>query len=125
MMATVRSGPVLVVEDDAEMCMAIRDTLESEGYETAEARDGGEALRWLDTHAAPPLVLLDWNMVPMNGGEFMTLFADHPAAARTKVVLFSADNHMREKAAGIPFSGFLAKPVNLDDLFEVVGRFCS
>ena len=115
---------VLLVDDDPDIREAIRDTLADEGYETIEARDGQEALDYLRSHPVPPLVLLDWNMTPVNGPQFMAEAAKDPALSKVPVVLLTADARALEQSkAG--FVGCLTKPVSLDALFEVVARYCG
>jgi CheY-like chemotaxis protein len=116
-------GPVLVVDDDADVRDAIKDVLEEEGYRTAEAGDGLEALSYLKLNPPPPLILLDWNMAPMNGPQFMDEFSKVPALSRVPVVLITADARAEEKAA-TRFVGHLKKPLKLDDLFTLVERYC-
>lgn len=120
-----RKGPVLVVDDDADIRDALKDLLEDEGYTSAEAADGLEALRYLRSSPAPALILLDWNMAPMNGEQFMSEFCKEPFGDGIPVVLLTADIRAREKAKGMHFAGHLDKPVRLNDLFAVIEKFCS
>src|SRR5579864_6998502 len=89
--------PVLVVDDDA-IREAIQDGLELEGYAVEVACDGGEALAFLQGHGAPALILLDWNMAPMNAEQFMAAFAKEPRFAEVPVVLVTADVRANERA---------------------------
>ena len=93
----VGKGPVLVVEDDPDISSAIRDTLADEGYEVVEARDGQAALDYLHSNPLPPLILLDWNMAPMNGSRFMTEVAKDASLSAIPVVLLTADTKADEK----------------------------
>ncbi|HEX9296594.1 MAG TPA: response regulator [Polyangiaceae bacterium] len=122
---TEPKGPVLVVDDDADVREAIRDTLEQEGYVAAEARDGGEALSYLRSNAAPSLILLDWNMAPMNAPQFMEEFANHPGSDDIPVVLLTADARVEQKAQGKGYVGFIKKPVKLQLLFDMLQRYCA
>ncbi len=95
-----RKGPVLVVDDDADMREAVRDTLLEEGYEAHVAAGGQEALDYLRAHPSPPLILLDWNMAPMNGARFMAeLGTDSSALSSIPVVLLTADTRAAAHAA--------------------------
>jgi CheY-like chemotaxis protein len=125
MLSSKGKGLVLVVDDDADIRDAIKDVLEDEGYRTAEAADGLEALNYLRVNPPPPLILLDWNMAPMNGPQFMTEFMKQPESSRVPVVLLTADPRGEEKARGNRFVGHLKKPVKLDDLFAIVEKYCS
>lgn len=118
-------GPVLVVDDDPDIREALRDTLESEGYGAVGVMDGQEALAYLRTNSIPPLILLDWNMGPMNGSEFMAEAAQDPVLSRIPVILLTADARAPEKSRGNSFVGCLMKPVDLDALFMFVDRYCA
>jgi CheY-like chemotaxis protein len=124
-MAT-HEGAVLVVDDDLDIREALHDVLTDEGYETVEARDGRQALDYLRTNPLPAVILLDWNMAPMNAPQFMTELAREDAAiSSVPVVLLTADAKAPDKAKYHPFSGYLTKPVSLDSLFEVLERYCG
>jgi CheY-like chemotaxis protein len=117
--------PVLVVDDDRDIREAIRDTVSDGGYEVAEATNGVDALEYLRSHPPPPLILLDWNMAPMNGSEFMDEVLKDPALSVIPVVLLTADGRAFEKAKTKGFVGWLRKPVSLDALFEILNRHYS
>jgi CheY-like chemotaxis protein len=120
-MATDRR--VLVIDDDPDIREAIRDALADEGYETIEASDGQDALNYLrGGNPAPPLILLDWNMAPMNGPKFMAEVAKDPVLSRIPVVLLTADARASETSRGMGFVDCLVKPVSLEALFAVLGR---
>ena len=116
---------VLVVDDDADIRDAICDTLQQEGYLTAEAINGIEALQYLTTQPCPALVLLDWNMAPMSGADFMSALASAmPLAARPPVVLLTADGRVSaDDVKARDFVAHLKKPVRLELLFAVVEKY--
>jgi CheY-like chemotaxis protein len=120
-----RERAVLVVDDDPDIREALRDTLADEGFATIEANNGQAALEYLRAHPAPPLILLDWNMAPINGAQFMTAIATDPSLSRIPVVLLTADPRAPEKATSHPFAGYLVKPVPLDALFALVSQYCG
>lgn len=115
---------VLVVDDDRDIREAVVDTLVEEGHEAVAVGDGGAALAWLRQQPEPGLVLLDWNMTPMNGLEFMNELRKEPRWSGLPVVLLTADARAGDKAKLAPFVGVLTKPVDLDDLLSTVERFC-
>jgi CheY-like chemotaxis protein len=117
--------PLLLVDDDPDIREALRDTVADEGYEVIEATNGQEALDYLRANHAPPLVLLDWNMSPVNGLQFMAETAKDPTLAKIPVVLLTADARAPEKSNAHGFAGYLVKPVNLDTLFAIIGRYCG
>jgi CheY-like chemotaxis protein len=120
-----RRTPILVVEDDIEICDAMHDALASEGYDAVEIRDGQSALDYLRSNSPPPLILLDWNMAPMNGAEFMAELSKNTSLSAVPVVLLTADVRAQNAMKSGRFSGYLKKPVDLDALFELVARYCA
>lgn len=116
---------IMLVDDDEDIREAVSDTLTDEGFAVVALPDGAAGLNWLRTQPAPALVLLDWNMTPINGLQFMREVAKEPGWASIPIVLLTADGKAEEKVKLAPFAGYLAKPVNLDQLFEVIRRYCG
>jgi signal transduction histidine kinase/CheY-like chemotaxis protein len=65
----VRPLSVLVVDDDPLVLASTAAMLEDLGHAPIEARSGAEALLWLDQGGRPDLVLTDFGMPVMTGGE--------------------------------------------------------
>lgn len=122
---TLEGRRILVVDDDEDIREAVVDTLIDEGYAAVAVGDGQEALAFLHRHPAPGLVLLDWNMTPMNGAQFMAQFAQQPKWASIPVVLVTADARIDPNIKLGAFAACLRKPVNLQDLFGLAARYCA
>ncbi len=117
---------VLIVDDD----MAIRDVLTEviaeEGYVVSSASHGGEALDRLRQAAArPQLILLDLMMPVMSGWDFRAEQQRDAELARIPVVVLSADRGVQSKASMVQADGYLAKPVDLDVLLDIVRHYCG
>ena len=56
------SHTILVVEDEEESRYALMQILELEGFSTAGASNGAEAMDYLRTSERPCLIVLDLNM---------------------------------------------------------------
>jgi signal transduction histidine kinase/DNA-binding response OmpR family regulator len=69
-----RSGPVLVVEDDAETREMVRHVVEKMGLTAIETENGRSALLWLADNPAPAIILLDLLMPEVDGFEFLDAF---------------------------------------------------
>ena len=117
------SFTILLVEDDLDVREALAETLREEGYAVDCATDGIEALDYLRGGGRPGLILLDLMMPRMSGSEFRMLQRTDPLLAQFPVVLLSADGRMREKAATLETAGAIRKPIDLDELLEVIERF--
>jgi len=83
-----RVGPVLVVDDDAEVRGLLRRTLEHEGWAVAEAENGRVALQQLVT-LRPSLILLDLIMPEMDGFEFAAALRNHPVGRDVPTVVMT------------------------------------
>jgi DNA-binding response OmpR family regulator len=59
---------ILIAEDEPELAMGLKDNLQFEGYETAVAADGEQALALIESQH-PDLILLDVMMPKLDGLE--------------------------------------------------------
>jgi two-component system chemotaxis response regulator CheY len=81
---------VLLVEDDLETRTAVEQLLRDAGYEVATARDGREAMLYLDDHPPPAVIVTDLFMPIINGWEFVKRLQHNPKVASTPVVVITA-----------------------------------
>jgi CheY-like chemotaxis protein len=118
------STSVLIVEDDLDIRDTLALILRGKGYSVAGAANGEEALAYLRHAAQPCLILLDLMMPVMDGTQFRTEQQKDPELADIPVVVVSADGAVHQKAASIGAAASLKKPIDLDVLLDLVGRFC-
>lgn len=114
-------GPVLVVEDDADIRESVCQILEDEGFPTVGACNGKEALATLRTMTPlPRLILLDLMMPIMNGWEFYELISRDKSVSFIPVVVMSA----QETDVYSGSLRLLRKPLALDQLLSTVNEIC-
>jgi CheY-like chemotaxis protein len=119
----VTASPILIVEDDADLREMMAQLLHLEGYETALAANGREALDYLRVNGTPKLILLDLMMPVMDGWEFRREQQRDPEIARVPVVVLSALD--RGRAIDVIADDFLKKPLDFDRLLELVRNYCG
>jgi CheY-like chemotaxis protein len=119
----VRTCPILIVEDDADLREMMAQLLLLEGYQTAAAANGREALEYLRLNGIPKLILLDLMMPVMDGWEFRREQQRDPAIASVPVVVLSALDHGR--ATDVSANEFLKKPLDFDRLLDLVRGYCG
>ncbi|MFL5814317.1 MAG: response regulator [Bdellovibrionia bacterium] len=126
MLATAKpyteSPTILLIDDEDAIRHVLSLALEFEGYQVFTASNGEEGLRTLRRIPRPGLILLDLMMPVMDGWEFMEVLHKDPGFSDIPVVVITAfknSNEIKHAAAVIE------KPVELNELFQVAGRFCQ
>lgn len=121
---------VVVIEDDLDIREVLQQLLEMEGYRVLTATNGQEGLLLLQKGINPSLILLDLFMPIMNGVQFLDLYKSDPQLSKFKevpIVILSAAPPQGEvvKSVVSKVSGFIRKPVDLDQLLNVINNFCN
>jgi two-component system, chemotaxis family, chemotaxis protein CheY len=84
--------PILIVDDEPDMRLMLRGLLEDVGYAIDEAGDGLQGLARLRAASSRFVVLLDYKMPRMNGGEMLrAVLADPQIAGRHAFIFISAN----------------------------------
>jgi len=116
----MKNKKILVVDDSAVMRQMLSAILEEAGYLVLLADGGQSALAHLNS-AQVDLVLTDWTMIPMDGGELTRQLRQLAAYAHVPVVVISTISGEVGKAearqAGA--NGWLSKPVQPETLLDV------
>lgn len=102
---------ILLVEDEEPLRKVLRDLLERDGYQVAEASDGVAALDEIDRHA-PDAIVLDLNLPRLDGYGVLRQLRSRAATARLPVLVLTArgdeDNEVRVFEEGA--NDFISKP---------------
>jgi CheY-like chemotaxis protein len=117
-------GPILVVEDHADLREAMADLLEAFDYTVVTAADGEEALSRLRGGTTPGLIVLDLEMPRKDGWEFRAEQIHDPKLAAIPTIISSADRDVKQKAAALGIDGYFEKHGDFDGLLDVVARYC-
>jgi CheY-like chemotaxis protein len=112
--------PILIIDDDPAIRATVAEILMSEGYSVATASNGADGLTSLD-RLDPVLVLLDMRMPILDGWGFAR--ALHARGIQVPILVMTAAQDARRWAREIDAEGFVAKPFELLDLLDAVGRF--
>jgi CheY-like chemotaxis protein len=114
-----------LVEDnlaDVQLTLdALRET--KEPYHVTVSRDGAAALEHLRASAdTPDLVILDLDLPRLTGHEVLAAMQADQSMRRIPVAVLSASSaaHDVEKAYDLGADHFLTKPVEIDQLFDVL-----
>ncbi len=129
---------VLIVDDDEDIVLMLRDRLEQFGYESVTAEDGKQAMDLIEQES-PDMVLLDLEMPRMSGFEVLeyvteqntdTAGSEHPMdkaggqGVALPIIVMTAhvtvSNAVKAMKAGA--YDFLTKPIDYDQLSIVLKK---
>ncbi len=114
---------ILIADDKATGRELIRTVLEKAGHQVFEACDGIEALEAAG-RVRPDLIILDLHMPGLDGfsvvRELRTL--DHFSSSPIVALTASAMQGDRQKAMDAGFTGYITKPISLNQLRSEVER---
>jgi len=109
---------ILIVEDDAPLRLLWRAALRLEGFETAEAGDGIEALRVIESRT-PSLVVLDLGLPSLDGVSIRQELAAQAISREIPVIIVTGST---EDLAYLDVPCILRKPISIDELLRSVHR---
>jgi two-component system, cell cycle response regulator DivK len=117
---------ILVVEDNDQNRILIRQILTHHGYEVLEAADGLTGLEMARAHA-PALILLDIQMPVMNGLAVIREVRGTPSLRGVKAIAVTsfAMKGDREKALQAGFDAYVTKPIDTRRFPELIKQLLS
>lgn len=117
------SGLILITEDSAIVLNLLGEFLESQGYRTARAASGKEALHYAGK-LRPDLILMDIQMPGMDGLEVIRHIRSNQdaALAATPIIALTAlaMNGDREQSLAAGANEYISKPVKLQSLHQAI-----
>lgn len=121
---------VLVIDDDEDIRETISQALELEGYTVHSAihgQDGLKVLESLDIQDYPGMIILDLMMPVMDGSQFLEFVHTNKkdSFAKIPIVLASAKGNHGDHVHAKLASEVMKKPLDLDELYAVVKKYCS
>jgi CheY-like chemotaxis protein len=111
---------VMIVDDDDEIRDALEDVLGGEGYRVVGARDGRQALDFIQAGSLPSAIVLDLWMPVMDGWQLRKELLSNESLAKIPVIVLTAAHDQRAPQLGV--SGILTKPVDLRKLLHALGE---
>jgi two-component system, cell cycle sensor histidine kinase and response regulator CckA len=107
---------LLLVDDEVGLLAIVKNTLETFGYEVLTASDGLAALEILEKSGGEiDLILTDWEMPFMSGGEFLRRIRGIAPEARI-IVITGSGLFEPQDFENLPIKGVLHKPYNTEAL---------
>ena len=122
--ATVKSAPILLIEDEPSVTAFLRAALERHGYTVANAASGAEGLKMLNRTEFSG-VISDIRMPgAVNGAEVHDWIQKNRPELCSRIILISGDTANSETQAFLARSGTpcIEKPFRVQQLMSIVEK---
>jgi two-component system, cell cycle response regulator DivK len=115
---------VLVVEDNAQNMMMMRDLLEAQGYEVLQALDGEQGWELAREHL-PDLILMDIQLPDVSGLEVTKWLKSDDTLKTIPVVAVTAFAMKgdAEMMLEVGCDGYISKPISVAGLLQAIESF--
>lgn len=113
---TERTYHMLIVEDDPDIRMGLREYFDMEGYEVETAEDGEVALETMKTTDACDIVLLDIMLPKKDGFEVLRDAQELGFSAPVLVLTAKGEQESKLKGFGLGADDYMTKPFNVEEL---------
>ncbi len=116
-LSTTEQNKLLLIDDDPNLVLLVKDYLELRGYEVVTAKNGREALRVLEKDL-PSLIICDVMMPEMDGYSFVKRVRDNPQTSWLPVLFLSAKGQIQDRVTGLNTGAdvYMVKPFEPDEL---------
>ena len=106
---------ILIIEDEPNMVVGLKDSCEYEGYEVAVARDGKEGLEKASTEK-PDIILLDVMLPLMSGIDVCRTLRTR--GIDTPILMLTARSQETDKVVGLEVGAddYVTKPFSIKEL---------
>ncbi len=109
---------ILIIDDDKRNIFALNAVLRAKKYTCLSASSAQQGIKMLHNDPSIALVLMDIMMPEMDGYEAISLMKKDPQLQNVPVIAVTAQAMVgdREKCLEAGASGYISKPINIDEL---------
>ncbi len=112
---------LLLIDDDPNLILLVKDYLEFRGYEVKTAGNGREALEILED-SAPDMIICDVMMPEMDGYTFVKQVRENPITEWVPILFLSAKGQSQDRVRGLNTGAdvYMVKPFEPEELVAQV-----
>ncbi|MGD1702548.1 response regulator transcription factor [Dapis sp. BLCC M229] len=120
-MNTTDQGRLMLVDDDPNLILLVKDYLEFRGYQVITAENGREALELLEEQV-PDLIICDVMMPEMDGYTLVQHIRENSATEWVPVLFLSAKGQSQDRVKGLNTGAdvYIVKPFEPEELVAQV-----
>ncbi len=119
--STKDNKKLLLIDDDPNLILLVKDYLEFRGYNVDTAENGREALEVLDQNV-PDMIICDVMMPEMDGYALVKHIREEPVTNRIPVLFLSAKGQSQDRVKGLNEGAdvYMVKPFEPEELVAQV-----
>lgn len=106
---------ILIIDDQLGIRLLLTELFKKEGYETAQAANGAEALEYLQKER-PDLVLLDMKIPGMDGLEILRRIREIDTSLKVIMMTAYGELDMIQEAKGLGALKHFTKPFDINEI---------
>lgn len=112
---------LLLIDDDPNLILLVKDYLEFRGYEVLTAENGREGLQILEDHT-PDMIICDVMMPEMDGYAFVEQVRQNPRTDWIPILFLSAKGQSQDRVRGLNIGAdvYMVKPFEPEELVAQV-----
>ena len=110
---------IIIIDDDVSSSTELKEFLQGKGYEVVHESDGSKALSAIQ-EVKPDLILLDIIMPGIDGFTIAKQIRYDEQAKGIPIIVFSAQEGMKELFAIEGINDYLVKPIDKEKLLETI-----
>jgi DNA-binding response OmpR family regulator len=113
------SKRILILDNDPGVLNVMQDILNYEGFDVKTLADTDDIFRWINDYN-PDLVMLDYLLDGINGGEICAQIKKNPQTSGLPVIIISAYSRVLLSLGTYGCNEFIAKPFELSDFVQKI-----
>jgi len=116
--AATQAPRILVVEDERDIALLVKHTLERTGVARVDLVASGDVAVRTATEQPPDLVILDLNLPILSGDEVCRILRSRPETKAVPIIMLTARTSENERVAGLDMGAddYVTKPFSLREL---------
>jgi DNA-binding response OmpR family regulator len=121
---TISKKKVLVIDDDEAVLDIMEEALKYEGFEVKILSKADDIATLIDSYS-PDILLIDYLLKGINGGEICHQVKTNPATRQVPVIIVSAYPKVLLSLGNYGCDKFIPKPFDLEDLVGSIKAILS
>jgi two-component system cell cycle response regulator DivK len=116
---------ILIIDDDNRNIFALKAVLKAKGFECLSALSAQDGFSVLEKHDHVDIVLMDMMMPDMDGYQAISVMKKSDKMKNIPVLAVTAQAMVgdKERCLSAGASGYVSKPINVDELLKQIEDF--